>query len=145
MTNPSTKTKRMIRTAARMRAEGHSWKVVGEKLGRKADSLRNWPKRYRVIWSKAFLEAEASVMKDISSEARLVMQKMLRSADEKQQYSAAKVLMQARDTQRKLEKQSAKAAKAASAAGFQITGTQPVDEMLLLLIEYLRASQTTPA
>jgi len=131
--------KKLIKAAARLRAAGWSWKLIGEKLGRSEGTCSRWMTRYSAIWSRAYLQAEAALLKDAGSEARVVLQRLMRSTDERLQCAAARLLFQARINERRLERQTARAAKNAP---LSISGVQSVDEMLHAFID--SASEAPP-
>lgn len=83
--------------AAEMRAAGHRWESVGEKLRKAADTVRKWPRRYPDRWQEAMQKAEMRQAVDMQSESVVVLRGLARNSDdEKVKLQAAKTIIQMR-------------------------------------------------
>jgi hypothetical protein len=91
----------LIARAAEMRAEGETWQVVADAIGRSANTVKKWPKQHAKRWNKLFARAEAALLKDASSEAVHTLRKLLRSKVAKVQHDAAQKLLLLREARSK--------------------------------------------
>ena len=88
----------LMTQAAELRAGGASWAKVGEKLGRSAETCRQWPRQHPDEWCRLYREAEGDITRAGSSEAAHVMRNLLlQSKDEKVRVAAATFLARKRE------------------------------------------------
>ena len=91
----------LIARAAEMRAEGETWQTVADAVGRSRLTVQKWPKQHAKRWTKLFARAEASLLKDASSEAVHTLRKLLRSKIPKVQQDSAQKLLVLREARTK--------------------------------------------
>lgn len=99
------KLRALLAAAAELRAGGLSWAKVGEKVGRQAETCRQWPRRHPAAWRELFREAEAQVIAEAGAEARGMLRNLLRSKNEKTILAAAQLLMRCREERALREEQ----------------------------------------
>lgn len=85
-----------IARVAELRAAGSAWDAVAREVGRKAETVRKWPRNYPDLWRAAFAEAKKAVVDEVAAESVLKLRQQLRSTDEKTVRDAAQKLIQYR-------------------------------------------------
>jgi hypothetical protein len=86
----------LLARAADLRAAGAAWDAVARALNRAAATVRKWPELYRTRWRAALHAADERLVAETTAEAVHVLRRLLRSADEKIQRDAAKLLVDLR-------------------------------------------------
>lgn len=82
-------TQAMIEQAAQARARGQSWEAVGEAVGRSADWVRKWPRKYGTRWTQALGAAEKDILQNAAAESVNTLRKLLRDKDVKTMQASA--------------------------------------------------------
>ena len=86
-------TDELLVQAAEMRIENKPWEEVGQKLHRKADTVRRWPANYPERWRHAMHNAERRLAIEGEAESLVVLRSLLRSKSSKMRWHAAKSLV----------------------------------------------------
>jgi hypothetical protein len=86
----------LVERAAELRAAGNSWEQTAQKLGRCADTIRNWPRRYRAFWDQAIAIARRNTAADAGDEGLAILRTLLRSDDDKVRREASVRLLDLR-------------------------------------------------
>ena len=84
----------LVVKAADLRARGVSWSAVAMKVGRKMDTVEEWPKRYPELWQQALAEGRVASASETASEAGVVLRLLLRSQDEKIKRDAVRLSLE---------------------------------------------------
>jgi hypothetical protein len=84
----------LIIKAADLRARGVSWAAVAAKVGRKVDTVEEWPKRFPEVWKQALAEARLASASETASEGGAVLRLLLRSQDEKIKRDAVRLSLE---------------------------------------------------
>jgi hypothetical protein len=91
----------LLKTAAELRANGHSWITVGEKVHRHERTCRRWPDKYPVVWNVFLREEVAKVFAETGSQAVRVLRGLAATTkDEKLQQNTFKFLARLCDPSR---------------------------------------------
>ena len=77
----SSNLKTLLHIAAEMRAVGHSWQAIAEKVQRKTSTCQNWPIRYRSQWEPLLFQVQKSRFEQIHQECESQMHGLMRSDD----------------------------------------------------------------
>jgi len=93
MTPRSAPTKHLLAEIAEARATGQTWESIAKKHHRRADTIRQWPRRYAAAWESCLHAAEVRLVAEATAEAIHTLRQQLRSADEKSAREAAKQLL----------------------------------------------------
>jgi hypothetical protein len=120
-----------ISLAAALRAAGESWEQIGQAVGRSAERVRHWPKRYTEEWGGAFRAAESHLMADVATEAKHHLRALMRSKAESIQLNAVLGALKLRHLEREREYRIDAAAAAAK---------PEIDPDLLAFIEHVRTA-----
>ncbi len=75
--------KTLLHIAAEMRAVGHSWQAVAEKLQRKTKTCQSWPIKHRAQWEPLYFEIQKHHFDQINQECKSHMHGLMRSEDPK--------------------------------------------------------------
>ena len=78
----------LLHTAAEMRAVGHSWQAVADKVHRRVKTCQSWPAKYRFQWEKVYSNAHQKRFEEISNECTLHLNGLMRHEDPKIQLKA---------------------------------------------------------
>ena len=92
-TRPAAVSDKLLTAAAELRAGGAAWAAVAARVGRRPDSVRRWPVRYRKRWAAHLLAAERQLAADAAAEGVHVLRRQLRSDDDKTSREAAQKLL----------------------------------------------------
>jgi hypothetical protein len=84
---------KLLLEAVELRAAGFKWETVAEKLGRAVETVRKWPMRYPDRWQSLIERAEERLTIDSNAESVVVLRNMLRDADVKMRWQAARTLV----------------------------------------------------
>jgi len=84
----------LVVKAADLRARGVSWAAVAAKVGRKVDTVEEWPKRYADVWKQALAEGRLAAASETASEGGAVLRLLLRSNDEKIKRDAVRLSLE---------------------------------------------------
>ena len=88
MPRPQKRTLELLAQAAELRAGGQSWPQVGDKVGRDAETVRGWPRRYPADWERLYREAARHSTQLIHAMARAVLHNLLLARDDKTRLAA---------------------------------------------------------
>ena len=84
---------KLLAAAADLRAGGAGWAAVADAVGRKPESVRKWPTRYRKRWAAHVAAAGRRLAADAAAEGVHVLRRQLRSDDDKTSRAAAAELL----------------------------------------------------
>src|SRR6476659_2392780 len=87
----SQNTRALLAVAAELRAVGHSWAAVAEKVHRKPETCQNWPSRFRDDWTDLLREAQRKRYDETSNEAHSLLKCLMRDDDGKVRLKAIEV------------------------------------------------------
>ncbi len=73
----------LVERAAELKAQGHSWEQVAEKLGHPKKTIEKWKARYRAFWDQAIAIARRDVAADAGDEGLAILRGLAHSANEK--------------------------------------------------------------
>lgn len=84
----------LLQKAAFLRAGGATWAQVANKVNRKEQTCRSWPKDHPQLWAAAWEKAREEVIDEAWAEAMLVQRELLRDKSDKalRQRSAHSIL-----------------------------------------------------
>jgi hypothetical protein len=69
----SRETLRLLAQAAALRACAFSWQAVARRVGRREQTCRRWPQKYRAEWDRLYRAAEDCVWEAAAAEAAVVL------------------------------------------------------------------------
>ena len=95
-----------IALAAEKRVAGETWATIARAVNRSVRVVQTWPKRFPELWKKHYAKAEATLMKEASSEAMHTLRKLMRSESEPVQQLAAQKILQLQESRAKPGKKS---------------------------------------
>ena len=95
-----------IALAAEKRVAGETWVAIARAVNRSVRTVQTWPKRFPELWKKHYAKAEATLMKEASSEAMHTLRKLMRSESEPVQQLAAQKILQLQEARAKPTRQS---------------------------------------
>ena len=93
----------LVSMAAALRAAGETWEAIGVKVGRSAETVRQWPSRHPDDWARHYRRAETHLVADAACEARQALRLFIRSKTEKTALAAAMHVFNARQRERDRE------------------------------------------
>ena len=96
MVTPKVSTQELLERAAELRATGASWESIAMAVGRTTETVRRWPRVYRVVWNRRLATAERQIIAQATAEAVAALRQQIRSQDEKIARDAAHKLVQMR-------------------------------------------------
>ncbi|HKB01598.1 MAG TPA: hypothetical protein VKD90_05230, partial [Gemmataceae bacterium] len=73
----------LLATAAEMRAVGHPWEAIGEKLNRRTQTCRAWPVKFRSDWERLYREAQEKQFEQTANECHTYLISLCRDKDPK--------------------------------------------------------------
>jgi len=73
----------LLTTAAEMRAVGHPWEAIAEKVGRRVQTCRAWPIRFRSQWERLYREAQEKRFEQTANECHTYLVNLCRDKDPK--------------------------------------------------------------
>jgi hypothetical protein len=134
----------VLARAAEARAEGNSWKVVGEIVSQSEHTVRKWPRVYPDRWEAATRAADRRVIDAAAAEGVCVLRQLIRSLDNKIKLKAAWHLIYQRLELAKIELQAATALAAPPAPSdaqliAAFVEAQPRDQLIKLAANLLNA------
>ena len=81
----------LLSQAAELRAVGHTWAAVAERVHRKPVTCQKWTSRYRREWERLYRHAQLRRFDETSNEAHSVLKALLRDKDPKARVKAVEV------------------------------------------------------
>ncbi|HKB01804.1 MAG TPA: hypothetical protein VKD90_06270 [Gemmataceae bacterium] len=84
---------RAVEAAAEMRAAGHSWAHIAAAVGRTKETVRQWPRRYPAVWSRAAAETRRDLKFGAGGEGLAALRELLRSEDDRIRRDVARDLV----------------------------------------------------
>ncbi len=81
----------LMTVAAELRAAGYAWKVVAERVQRKASTVQQWPSRFRCEWNDVYRDAKRRRFDETCAETLNVHRELLHSTEEKTQLRAVEI------------------------------------------------------
>ena len=84
---------RRLAVAAELRAAGAPWSTIAERLRRRPETCRRWPKRHPAAWRQLYADAVQELRHECEAEAVRTLRQMLRSKSERAQRDAAHELI----------------------------------------------------
>jgi hypothetical protein len=83
---------RTVERAIDLRARGHNWDQVAQKLQKTVEEVREWPHQYAEFWTRRLTIAHRELDSETISEARTILRHHLRTGDPKEARDIARVL-----------------------------------------------------
>jgi predicted transcriptional regulator len=83
---------RAVEAAAALRAAGYSWAYIADELGRRPETVRQWPRQYSDVWARVTAETRRDLVLEAGAEAVTVLRNLLRSEDDRMRREAAREL-----------------------------------------------------
>jgi len=83
----------LIARAARLRAGGSPWELIGQQVHRSERSVRRWPHLFPVEWDKHYRLAEEQNLADAANEALLFLRKQFRDEDGRTSTTSSKFVL----------------------------------------------------
>jgi hypothetical protein len=90
---PSEDELRTVERAIDLRARGHTWDQVAQKLQKTIEEVREWPNHYAEFWARRLAAAHRELDSETIAEARTILRRHLRTDNLKEACDIARVLL----------------------------------------------------